>query len=69
MSQPNTTGEGQITKYDPNGSQLTTAKAPILRFGNTVETRYCKQTFGFQGPDDSRHASRALDIIEKMNKK
>ena len=68
MSQPNDTGEGQITQYGPNGNQLTTAKVATLRFAKTVETRYCKQTFAFQGPDDSRHASRALDIIEKMNK-
>lgn len=60
---------GHVTKYAPNGLQVASTKSQPLRLGCTHETRKCKQVFGFQGPDDSEHASRALDIIEKMIKK
>ena len=55
-----------MTRYDPWGNQISTAKSTALQFAHTVERGGCKQTFGFKGPDDSRHASRALDIVEKM---
>ena len=66
---PNAAGQGQLTKYGSNEQQLTTAKAKPLQFANEVTTKKYKQTFAFKGPDDSRHASRALDIVEKMNSK
>ena len=69
MSQSNYTDGGKITKYDPNGNEITTTKAATIQFANTVETRQCKQTFAFKGPNESIHASRALDIVERMNKK
>ena len=58
--------EGQMTQYDPWGNQLGTTKSKPLQFGHTVERGGCTQTFGFKGSDDSRYASRALDIVEKM---
>ncbi|KAK0509353.1 hypothetical protein JMJ35_007747 [Cladonia borealis] len=58
--------EGQMTQYDPWGNQISTTKSTPLYIGHTVERGGCKQTFGFKGSDDSRHASRAMDIVEKM---
>ena len=60
--------EGQMTRYDPWGNQISTAKSSTLQFAHKVETAHCTQTFGFKGSDDSRYASRALDIVEKMEK-
>ena len=58
--------EGQMTQYDPWGNQISTTKSTALHIAHTVERGGCRQTFGFKGPDNSRHADRALDIIEKM---
>lgn len=63
---PNSDNEGRMTKYDPWGNQISTTKSTPLQFGHKVEMRNCTQTFGFKGPDNSRHADRALDLVEKM---
>ena len=69
MDFPRKADENRLTKYGASEHQLTTAKATPLRFANAVETKKYRQTFAFKGPDDSRHADRALDIVEKMNSK
>ena len=63
---PDSDNEGRMTKYDPWGNQISTSKSMPLQFAHKVEMRNCTQTFGFKGPDDSRHAARALDLVEKM---
>lgn len=61
--------EGRITKFETGNYQLSTAKATPLQVAYSIATRKSMQTFTFRGPDDSRHASSALDICERMSKK
>ncbi|MCJ1459588.1 hypothetical protein MMC28_009967 [Mycoblastus sanguinarius] len=61
--------EGQITKFDSNGNQFSSVRVKPIQFAYKAETAKCTQTFAFRGPDNSRHASRALDIVESMQRK